>query len=85
MINQFQVFPVLSVPRMIHLTHFCFLSKSLSNSLKSRLFSRMKVVSAELSVSPVKSDYLKTPFGLLFRCIFHKQAVIFFYLVLLYI
>lgn len=50
MINQFQVFPVLSVPRMIHLTHFCFLSKSLSNSLKSRLFSRMKVVSAELSV-----------------------------------
>lgn len=50
MINQFQVFPVLPVPRMIHLTHLCFLSKSLSNSLKSRLFSRMKVVSAELSV-----------------------------------
>lgn len=87
MINQFQVFPVLSVPRMIHLTHFCFLSKSLSNSLKSRLFSRMKVVTAELSVcvSSQITDYLKTPFGLLFRCIFHKQAVFFFYLVLLYI
>lgn len=36
-------------------------------------------------MSPVKSDDLKTPFGLLFRCIFHKQAVIFFYLVLLYL
>lgn len=58
MINQFQVFPVSLLPRMIHMTHFCFLSKPLSNSLKSQLFSRMKVVTAELSASPVKSQII---------------------------
>lgn len=86
MINQFQVFPVLSVPRMIHLTHFCFLSKSLSNSLKSRLFSRMKVVSAELSVCVSSQIRLsKNALWPAFQMYFSQAGCHFFFILFFYI
>lgn len=86
MINQFQVFPVLSVPRMIHLTHFCFLSKSLSNSLKSRLFSQMKVVSAELSVCVSSQIRLsKNALWPAFQMYFSQAGCHFFFILFFYI